>query len=473
MAFYGFHSMEEYFQVMERTVETALVGICIYDKNGNFIYNNKAHEDLSGYSREMLKSFTSDKLKHMELNRTSATLLVIESKEEVLFEQNMIPTGKRFITKGIPWFDGTGQVKYVISNIIDSSKIIELEDKLEKDRANRYPVKKFLYPHDQVDESKNFIVYQSEAMKMLIERATALKDSNSTVLLRGESGTGKELIAKLLHEQSSRCNLPFIKINCSAIPDALLESELFGYMPGSFTGGEAKGKIGLLEYANGGTVLLDEIGDIPMSLQSKLLRVLQEKEIQKIGKHDPIKIDIRFIASTNVDLYRYVKEGKFREDLFYRLNVIPIMVPNLNDRREDIPILAHYFMSKYNRKYQTEKNMPIEVISKLIRMEYPGNIRQLENLIERLVLLSGPGEITINDLLNLSIDDQKEMTRLGPMDILLQSNKSLGDLVDEYEKQLLMEFKQKYENVAAIARALKVDRSTISRKLIKYGIHSD
>ena len=464
----GFPSKEEYFKVMEKAVETALIGISVFDKDGKFVFCNKILELLTGLPREIIKSSTAKELSDKEKKGISSTIKVLEKKEEIIFEQNMAHNGKEYITKGVPYFDLDGDIAYVISNIVDVERLKELKEEIKQNKkmsilrlADRY------YDYDEESLNDKLLIYNSSLMQKVMDRILMLESSSATVLLQGESGTGKEVIAKILHEISDRKEKKYIKINCGAIPDALFESELFGYEPGSFTGGEAKGKIGLLEHADHGTVLLDEIGEIPLKLQTKILRVLQEGEIQKVGRTDPIKVDVRFVAATNMDLEELVKEGKFRRDLYYRLNVIPITLPTLRERREDIPSLTLHFLHKLNRKYGLSKTISEDVIIHMQKMDFPGNIRELENLVERLLLFSGSSKISIRDLDALN---NKEKKKIDFEKIDIGTGMSLEKMMDNYEKKILEEYKEVYKSSRKIAEALKIDQSTVSRKMKKHKI---
>ena len=237
-------------------------------------------------------------------------------------------------------------------------------------------------------ENKGMIT-SSPKMKRVIDLAVRVASVDSTVLIQGESGVGKGLLTEIIHRNSLRTTKPFIKIDCGAIPEKLLESELFGYKKGSFTGANSGGKVGLIELANTGTLFLDEIGELPLDLQVKLLRVIQDRKIMPIGGKEPVDVDIRIIAATNRDLEEMVNQKKFREDLYYRLNVIPIVIPPLRERKEDIPGLILVLLDHYNKKFGFNKKFTPEVTRLLIKHDWPGNIRELENMIERLVVTSG------------------------------------------------------------------------------------
>ena len=224
-----------------------------------------------------------------------------------------------------------------------------------------------------------------EDLKNLIPQIAAVE---STILIYGETGVGKEVIAREVHSRSSRRSRPYIKVNCAAIPSSLLESELFGYEKGAFTGASGSRKLGMFEMANGGTILLDEIGEMPLELQPKLLRVIQDRELYRLGGTEPVKLDIRVIASTNRDLKEAIEKGTFRKDLYYRLCVIPVFLPALRERRNDIPILANYFLTRLNRNYRMAKRFTEQALKILSSYDWPGNVRELENVVERLIVVN-------------------------------------------------------------------------------------
>jgi len=303
-------------------------------------------------------------------------------------------------------------------------------------------------------------------MRNLLETVIRLAEVNSTILITGESGTGKELIAETIHNNSARKNGPFVKVNCGAIPESLLESELFGYESGAFTGARKEGKLGYCELASGGTIFLDEISELPLSLQAKLLRFLQNKEIIRIGGRNPFKVDVRIIAATNRNLLEMVRKREFREDVYYRLNVVPINIPPLRERKEDIPNLVVHFMQLFNNKYRLAKRIDPGVIDILMRHDWPGNIRELENLIERLVVTTANNIITADDLpsylSNMVSDNSSE--------VLVSSIIPMRKAVESVEKQLLKMAYAQYTTTRQMARELEVAASTIVRKAAKYGI---
>jgi len=311
----------------------------------------------------------------------------------------------------------------------------------------------------------HFVVH-SKCMRDLTKMAIQVAKVDSTVLIQGESGVGKELIADVIHANGTRKKGPLIKINCGAIPENLLESEFFGYEPGAFSGASRKGKIGLFELANGGILFLDEIGDMPLGLQVKLLRVLQDKEITRVGGIRPIKVDIRIITGTNRNLNEMILNRQFRQDLYYRLNVVPIRVPALRERREDIPVLTSYFVEYFNNKYltgSTSKQLDPAVISCFMKHDWPGNVRELENLIERLIVTTPHNNISVDDLPPWL--DKSDNNHPGDPESL-----PLRCAVEDTERKLLQYAFSRYKSTYEVARVLEINQSTVVRKAAKYGI---
>jgi transcriptional regulator with PAS, ATPase and Fis domain len=297
-------------------------------------------------------------------------------------------------------------------------------------------------------------------MEEIYDLALRLADVDSTVLILGESGVGKEVLARTIHQNSSRRNGRFLKINCGAIPESLMESELFGYEKGTFTGGNKEGKKGIIVSAHNGTLFLDEIGELPPHLQVKLLQVLQEKRVTPLGSTDPIEVDVRFIAATNRNLEEMVKKGEFREDLYYRINVIPITIPSLRERKEDIPFLIDHFFQSCNRKYG--KSVSLDERAMQLCVDYPwyGNVRELQNFVERLVVTSSR-ELTTPEYLPNHIRESVQRKDT-------QDRFSLKEELEEYEKKLLRQALQKSRTMKEVSQKLGVDISTISRKIKKY-----
>jgi DNA-binding NtrC family response regulator len=308
------------------------------------------------------------------------------------------------------------------------------------------------------------IIGHSERMLEIFELIQNVADSDSTVLIYGESGTGKELVAKAIHYHSPRSEKPLVPINCAAIPADLLESELFGYERGAFTGAH-RTKIGRFEYANGGTLFLDEIGEMSPQLQVKILRVLQERSFERLGGVRPINVEVRIIAATHQDLDKAIQEGKFREDLYYRLSVIPIYIPPLRERREDIPMLAEHFLDKFNReKDRNVREVSQEAMERLIHYSWPGNVRELENMMERLVVLKRTGTIRPEDLPE-KFTGSTVQEFLGRF-LLPEEGINLSTAVQNFERELILQALKRTKGVKKeAARLLRMKRTTLIQKM--------
>ena len=329
-------------------------------------------------------------------------------------------------------------------------------------KENEYLLNKLQQTYDFTN-----MIGKTEKIQELFRLIKDVAATNTTVLIDGESGVGKELIANAIHYNSPRVKRPFVKVNCGVLAESLLESELFGHVRGAFTGA-IKDKIGRFEMANGGTLFLDEIGDISLNMQLKLLRVLQEGEFERVGGTETLKVDVRIVAATNKDLKKAIKEGTFRQDLYYRLNVIPIQVPPLRERREDIKYLVNHFIEKFNRVYgKSIREIEPRAMEIIENYDYPGNIRELENLIERIVVLDKKGKISVSDLPDSVRQASGEFD-----DETIDFDKGLGNLVEDYERNLILKaLEQNSFNKLQTAKMLNMNRGTLMSKLKKYGIN--
>jgi DNA-binding NtrC family response regulator len=319
----------------------------------------------------------------------------------------------------------------------------------------------------------NQIIGESEGIKSCLSLVERVADSDSTVLITGESGTGKELIARAIHYNSNRAKAPFVAINCGAIPSELLESELFGHVKGAFTGAISN-RIGRFEMADEGTLFLDEIGDLDPSMQVKILRALQERVFEPVGSTKSVQVNVRVITATNVDLDKAVKDGRFREDLYYRLNVIPIQIPALRERKTDIPILLHHFMNQFNKnKTKTLTGFSQDSLKCLTNYSWPGNIRELENLIERLSILKGAGSVEVSDLPPKYRSTAASFAETGALEIP-EAGLDFNSAVDQFENALILKALDKTgwnKNQAALL--LRLNRTTLVEKMKKKGLKSN
>jgi DNA-binding NtrC family response regulator len=321
----------------------------------------------------------------------------------------------------------------------------------------------------EVRKKYNFdkIIGKTPIMTELFQRVEAVAPTPSTVLIRGENGTGKELIAHAIHYNSTRVKGPLVKVNCGVLSEGVLESELFGHVKGAFTGAH-RDKMGRFEMAHGGTIFLDEIGDISLNMQVKLLRVIQEKEFERVGGNETIKVDVRIIAATNRNLEEAIAEKKFREDLYYRLNVIPIVVPPLRERKDDIPLLVDHFIKKFNTDFNKSiQGVDEEALQALMAYDWPGNIRELENVLERAIVLSRSDVLTVKDFPE-TIGVQKYRNN----HFSYVEGQQLNDLVEQFEKNIIEQALEKFNgNKLRTAEKLGIHRSTFMSKLKKYQIN--
>lgn len=355
-------------------------------------------------------------------------------------------------------FEEDLRVLKIVATLVGQA--IKLHQRFKEEQLKREELSFELKSHYSLPN----IISVSERMQDVIKTCLKVAKSKATVLLRGESGTGKELLAKAIHYESPRMKGPFIAVNCAAIPENLLEAELFGYEKGAFTGAVVS-KPGKFELADKGTLFLDEIGDLSISLQAKLLRILQEQSFERLGGTKTIKVDVRIIAATNRNLEDMVKKGLFREDLYWRLNVVPLFLPPLRERKEDIPVLVDYFLKRFNKEYGKKVSFNSKALERLISYPWPGNIRELENTIERIVLLAEKDNLSESDLpMFITIDVRPNLVK-RPLD------NSLADELKEIEKTRIEEaLRRSNYNQAEAARILGITPRQIGYKIRKYGI---
>lgn len=441
-------------------------GVYVTDKNGITLYINDAYAKNLGVKKEEI---IGKSIKELEgkVYKGAVSLKVLEQKKRVDSLGTLVHNNLPVLVTGIPVFDENDEVDMVVVSNRNMTELNEMRTRLETLRVSLEKNQENLTYLINQDVEQKQIIYTSSAMQSLLDTIKQVAKTDATVLITGETGTGKELIANEIFRESLRNNEPFIKINCTTIPPQLLESELFGYEPGSFTGALKKGKLGIFELANNGTLLLDEIGEIPLDMQAKLLRALQEKEIRKVGASKPIPVDVRLIAATNLNLAEEVKKGNFREDLYYRLNVVPLVIPPLRTRPEDIAPLANHFLGIYNKKYGKEVVPTHAFYSILASYPWPGNIRELENLIERMIVTSKGGFLNLemlNIILNLSTDDTS-VQEVG------QAGISYAHALEIFERDLFVSSLKNNKSLRKAAYALGISPSTLSVKCKKYKVN--
>ncbi len=449
---------------LEEIIEASHDGLFISDGSGKAIMVNSAWERICGIPRDFVVGKNAQDLVKEGYYSRSSVIAAIEAGEKASIMLEMLKgdkKGQKILATAIPLKDKSGNIRRVVANIRDITEIICLKKELEETQNLNQVYAAELEQMRLQQTIKNCdLIAISEVTKRAVEMAVQVSKVDTIVLITGESGVGKEVIADTIHRLSVRANGPLIKINCGAIPDNLLESELFGYESGSFTGARKQGKPGMFELASGGTLFLDEVGDISFNLQGKLLRAVQDQSIMRVGGIKPIFVDARIIAATNKNLQSMLVKGSFREDLYYRLNVVSIEIPPLRERLEDIPLLSLFFLDRINKKYNYNKSIAPNVIDHFLTYSWPGNIRELENVIERMMVMTEDAEIQTKHLpYNIRNQAFSEDTDEGI---------NLKRSIESTEKQLFERALTKYNSTREMAKALNIDQSTVVRKMKKY-----
>lgn len=460
-------SQEEELELLRAALELSEVGFTLSDHNGIVLRVNPSQIRITGHDPEQTVGRSMLDIQTENFNQ-SATMKVVETKEPTIIDQ-VLPSGKSYLVYGHPYFDPNGNLKYVVCNLVDNTEHNYMRQELENAKHNNVELEKTVSALQEIVDMKSPIVYSSKMMHRLISLCDKVASFDSTILILGQSGVGKEVISDYIQHKSNRSDKKYIKINCAAIPENLLESELFGYEPGAFTNARSQGKKGIFEIADGGTVLLDEIGEIPLHLQTKLLRVIQEGEFYHVGGTAPLFTDVRILAATNSNLDEMINAGTFRKDLYYRLSVIQIKIPSLSERREDIPLLTRHFLTRFNAKYNLHKELTNQAMDYIMHKDYEGNVRDLQNVIERILLLAPRDIIGVQDIemaLNTDFSLHTEDSNGGEQ----ENVSTLKILVANYEKELLQRYWARYGSASKIAEALQTNQPTISRKLHSYGI---
>lgn len=434
--------------VVEDIIEHIDEVVVIFNKDGVIEKMNSLCDEILPFKRKEVLGRKIDKLVYMGLVEEPIILNMLEVKKKT-YKNIVYPGGKVIAYTAVPIFGNKGNVKGGVLTGRDISRVINL-DSHNKDCST-------VANSEYISKSKVM-----ENIKNVVKRAAA---SDSSIFITGESGVGKEIIARKICKYSPRRDKPFIAINCGAIPNELLESEFFGYEEGAFTGAKKSGKKGLFEQANGGTIFLDEIGELPLQMQKKLLRVIQENTITRVGGSKPIKIDVRYVSATNISKKDLHDNLKFRQDLYYRLSVIPIKIPPLRERKEDIVPLVEHFLNLYNDKYNREVNISPKVMNLLNSHSWPGNIRELKNIIERFVVLSVKntiGEDEFNMLINLD-DLSKENDLKSP--IVVNGIVNLNEAYKIVDQIIIPRAIDRYGSITKASKKIGIDSSTIHRKI--------
>jgi transcriptional regulator with PAS, ATPase and Fis domain len=423
-------------------------------------YSGNLIKDFWEIDKEQLIGLNLMELEHEGTFFSAIVKMVIERKKKVSVTQES-RSGKNVLAVGNPIFDEKGKLERIVIALRDITETVMLKEELRHAKKMSEKYKKELeHLRDQKQYVKNRqVIYCSEKIEKVMKYIQKVANTSSTVLLTGESGVGKEVFARTIYEMGPRSNKPFIKVNCGAIPETLLESELFGYEKGAFTGANTNGKPGYFRMANKGIIFLDEVAEMPLNLQVKLLRVLQEREIIPVGGSEVVEVDVQIIAATNKNLEKMVEEGTFREDLYYRLNVIPVHIPPLRERPEDIPLLSLHFLQKFNEKYGRNYQLSQDALDVLESYSWPGNVRELQNIIERIVVTADDDLIEAYHITPLLKKGKKQymQQRLNKIIPLKEATKAV-------EEQLIKMAMEEYKTTTLAAKMLGVSQSTVSRK---------
>jgi len=460
------HAQEEWLlQVLEGIVETSRDHLIITDGEGFIRMIGDSCEEMYGRSKDQLLGRNVIELEQEKVFYPSVTHMVMQKNipQTILQETKK---GQQLMVSAYPIFSDEGKLTAVVNYSHDLTEILELKQRYE---SMNQQLKQFESEIEELREkNQDGVVAVSEAMLAINRLIKKVAVVDSTVLILGESGVGKNVIAKEIHRNSRRSGGDFVEINCGSIPEGLLESELFGYEAGSFTGAAKTGKKGIIEMANGGTLLLDELGELPLPLQAKLLKVIQEKKLQRIGSTQDREVDFRLIAATNRNLEAMVKEGKFRQDLYFRLNVVPIHVPPLRERPEDIAALIRVVLRNLNERYGLEKRLDSATIAALMQYDWPGNVRELENVLERMVVTTDEEVIEPIHLpaeVATSYVEQEENVPLMP-------RFSLKEALEQVEEKWMRYASERCRTTAEMADFLGISQPSVVRKLQKYRIRS-
>ncbi|MDP3386422.1 MAG: sigma 54-interacting transcriptional regulator [Eubacteriales bacterium] len=446
--------------------------LMVTDASGKVLMINNASSRLVGLGPEEIVGKNVNELIENGYYDRSIALEVVKNKK---VETGLVKTGtgKNLMSTSVPVFNKFNEVELVITNTREQALVNVFLEELNEERKK---YKNELNYFRNIRSRKDKLVYKSKCMKDLVDEVKRVAQYDSNILITGETGTGKDVIANFIHKNSNRSNESFIPVNCSAIPENLFESELFGYEQGAFSGANAKGKPGILEIANGGTLFLDEVSELPLAFQPKLLRVLETREIRRVGGTKTREIDIRIIVATNKNLRGLVKENKFREDLFFRLNVMPITIPPLRERKDDINPLIDYFLGMFNHKYGVQKKLSQRAIEVANDYHWPGNVRELKNVIERLMITSTDNEMQCRmdfrkgvalDMLTHSRDVNKTYDKSNYTQTLKEITASVEK---EYLKNIMKQTEWKTNEAAEI---LGIHRSVLWRKIKEYQIDKD
>lgn len=438
-------------------------GIYVTDKAGTTLHVNEMYEKLTGLKREDLLGENVRILREKGVFDFIANPKVVETLKPVNNVQ-VLESGKRVVLRGFPVFDVNNELALVITLVRDVTLIGQMREQILQQK------KLISIYHNQIEHLSTGskvenASYESAQIKQLSELVKRVASTDATILLLGETGVGKDWYARMAHENSPRKDEVFLKVDCGSISENLIESELFGYAPGAFTGANRQGKIGHFEIANKGTVFLDEIGELPLTMQAKLLRVLQDQEVMRVGSSVPQKVDVRIIAATNRNLEQEVANGNFRIDLFYRLRVAVVDIPPLREVREMIPGLVNHFLERFRSKYKKDIVCHDDTMNIFMAYRWPGNIRELENTIQSLVVTCQGHEILPEDLSPCMQAASYEMMFTPAGTLSGGSGRSLKAIMADFEKQVIQQALDRYGSVNEASSSLGINRTTLFRKM--------
>ena len=450
---------------LDAIIDSSSDGLFVCDGKANVIRMNPASEKIHNISSREIVGRNMQELIETEFIDRSAALETSQTGKPATLLQNK--EGRKLMSIATPVFNEAGELERIVVSERDITEIDRLHREIEEQEAKADEFRNQILEQQQSELEARRVIARSPSMVKALGQAARVSTADSSVLILGESGVGKGLIADMIHQHSARRNSPLIKINCGAIPESLIEAELFGYEKGAFTGAETRGKPGYFELADGGILFLDEIAELPLASQVKLLRFLEDGQIVRLGGTSSRTVDVRILAATHRDLDEMVAEGRFRHDLYYRLNVIPISVPPLRERREClVPLLRHY-IEHFSASVGRPKRLTRAALDVLTHHSYPGNVRELMNLCERLVVMTDTEMIGLPDLPSeLTAGSQEEALQR----LQWRADQTLPQVLDEVEKRLLAEARERFGNQTEMAEALGVNQSTIARKLRKHGL---
>lgn len=459
--------MEKFSKSLALYVENILAalddGVYVTDKEGTTLHVNAMYEKLSGLKAEDLLGQNVRVLREKGVFDKIVNPIVVKEQKPVTNVQ-VLKTGKRVVLRGFPVFDSNNELALVITLVRDVTLIGQMREQILQQK------KLISIYHNQIEHLSSgsqvgATSFESPQVRELSELVKRVASTDATILLLGETGVGKDWYARMAHENSPRKDEVFLKVDCGSISENLIESELFGYAPGAFTGANRQGKIGHFEIANKGTVFLDEIGELPLTMQAKLLRVLQDQEVMRVGSSVPQKVDVRIIAATNRNLEEEVANGNFRIDLFYRLRVAVVDIPPLREVREMIPGLVNHFLERFKAKYKKDIVCHDDTMNIFMAYKWPGNIRELENTIQSLVVTCQGHEILPEDLSPCMQAAWYSLQSTPSGELSGGSGRSLREITSDFEKQVIQQALDKYGSVNRASVALGINRTTLFRKM--------